>query len=539
MQVRRLTAGTALATAIALGLTGCGGGAGAVSGGGASGVVSVGIGEPEHLIPTKASDVSGGQVLDAVFTPLVRFDQKGKPVEEQAESIRTSDSRVWTIKIKPGYTFHNGEPVNADSYLRAWNFGAYGQNGQQANPYFEKIAGSAPMNPGDPKAAPAARSLSGLKKLDNLTFQVTLSAPYSEFSSLLGYTAFLPMPAVAFDATGRITRGFEDALIGDGPFKMRASWAHDQSIQVQRYEAYPGKKPKVANVDFKIYQDLTTGYSDVRTNTLDVLPGVATPNLATAAADFGTRYQHSPQSAFQFIAFPTYDPDYANVNVRRAISMAIDRDQIVKTIFAGSQTAARSFVSPVVPGYRNDTCGEACTYNPAAARDLYKQNSGPDKVQLTYNADGGHKEWVEAVCNQLQRNLGVKCAAQAEVKFADLLPKLENKKPGVGMFRLGWVMDYPSMEDYLTPLYSSRGASNYYGYSNPQFDQLIAKGAQQPTADAAIKLYQQAEDILSRDMPVIPLRFGQNNFVYSTNVSNVAVDLYGYVNLTEITTSTG
>jgi oligopeptide transport system substrate-binding protein len=537
MHVRRVTARVTVAVAVAATLAACSAGSGSASGGAASAEVSIGIAEPTHLIPADTTDSSGVQVLTALFDPLVTFDKNGKPVPEQADSITTTDSRTWTIRLKPGYTFHNGEPVTSDSYIRAWNFGAYGPNGQDNNPYFAKISGYAALNPQDPKAAPAAKTLSGLKRIDPLTFQVVLSAPYSDFPSALGYIAFLPLPAAAFDATGHIARGFEDQLVGDGPFQMRDQWAHDQSIQVQRYDAYPGRKPKVGKIDFKIYQDLTTAYSDTLTNTLDVLPSVPTPNLATAANDFGNRYQHSPSSNFQFIAFPTYDPDYSNVNVRKAISMAIDRDQIVKSVFANSQTAARSFVSPVLPGYRADTCGDACRYNPAAARELYKQSNGPAKVQITYNADGGHKEWVEATCNQIARNLGIKCVAQAEAKLADLLPKLRSKTPGVGMFRLGWVMDYPSMEDYLTPLYSTGGSSNYYGYSNPQFDQLVAQGSEQPTSAGAIKLYQQAEDLLAKDMPVIPLRFGQNNFVYSTNVSSVSVDLFGDVNLLDITTS--
>jgi oligopeptide transport system substrate-binding protein len=270
-----------------------------------------------------------------------------------------------------------------------------------------------------------------------------------------------------------------------------------------------------------------------------VLRAVPSANLATAEADFRNRYQHSPSSAFQFLAFPTYDPGFADVRVRKAISMAMDRDEISKTIFAGSQTSAHSVVSPVVPGYRENTCGEACAYNPAKAKDLYKQANGPNKLQITYNADGGHKEWIDATCRQITRSLGVPCVGQPETKLADLLNKVRGKTPGVGMFRLGWVMDYPSMEDYLTPLYSTRGSSNYYGYSNKAFDQLIAQGAAQPNADASIKLYQQAEDILVQDLPVIPLRFAQNNFVFSTNVQNVTMDLYGYVNLTEITTSAG
>jgi peptide/nickel transport system substrate-binding protein/oligopeptide transport system substrate-binding protein len=498
-----------------------------------NGVVSVGIAEPEHLIPSNTTDISGGQVLQALFTPLVTYDKDAKPVEAQAASITTTDSRVWKIRLKPGYTFHNGEPVNADSYVRAWNYAAYGPNGQNANYYFSHIQGYEALN----AKTPTARTLSGVQRLDDLTLQVTLSAPYTDFKTELGYTSFLPMPKSAFTIEGGIVKSFEDHLIGDGPFKIKGTWTHDQAIEVERYDAYPGLKPKVGGVLFKIYQDLTTAYTDVQANTLDVLPqGLATQNLATAAADFGDRYQHSPASAFEFLAFPTFDPTYASVNVRKAISMAIDRDGIVKTIFANSQASARSFVSPVLQGYRDNTCGDACQYRPTAAKALYVANNGPPDIKIAYNADGGHKEWVQAVCNQLRRNLGVNCVPQPQAKFADLLPKLEKKQP-VGMFRLGWSMDYPSMEDYLSPLYSTHGSANYYGYSNEQFDQLVQKGSEQKSEDAAIKYYQQAENILARDMPVIPLRFKQNNYVFSTRVSNVSVDLFSYLDLMNITTT--
>ncbi|HKT00525.1 MAG TPA: ABC transporter substrate-binding protein [Rugosimonospora sp.] len=537
MQVRRLATWTVLPVVAMIGLVACDSAnpKSPAQNGDPNGVVSIGIAEPEHLIPSNTTDIYGGQVLQALFTPLVAYDRNAEPVMAQAASVTTADGRVWRIRLKPGYTFHNGEPVTVDSYIRAWNYGAYGPNGQNGNYYFSHIAGYAAMNPGGNRT-PTAQELSGLKRLDDLTMQVTLSAPYSDFKSELGYNAFLPLPRAAFAADGSILKPFEDHLVGDGPFKMKGTWTHDQAIEVERYDAFPGEKPRSGGVLFKIYQDLGTAYDDVQTNTLDVLPTLATPNLATAAADFHDRYQHSPASSFEFLAFPTFDQKYADVNVRKAISMAIDRDGIVKTIFANSQSSARSFVSPVLQGYRDNTCGAACQYNPIAARQLYAASNGPADIKITYNADGGHREWVEAVCNQLHHNLGVTCVAAPQAKLADLLQKVQRKQ-SVGMFRLGWSMDYPSMEDYLTPLYSTHGAANYYGYSNPQFDQLVRQGSEQSTEDSAIRYYQRAEDLLARDLPVIPLRFKQNNYIFSTRVSNVSVDLFGYVDLTDITTS--
>src|SRR5436305_7213134 len=108
MHVGRVSAWAAIRIT-AVTLAGCGTIAGTISGGSATGVVSIGIGEPEHLIPTNAADASGIQVLNALFTPLVVFDRNSKPVPEQAESVTTVDSKAWIIKIKKGYTFHNGE----------------------------------------------------------------------------------------------------------------------------------------------------------------------------------------------------------------------------------------------------------------------------------------------------------------------------------------------------------------------------------------------------------------------------------------------
>lgn len=125
------------------------------------------------------------------------------------------------------------------------------------------------------------------------------------------------------------------------------------------------------------------------------------------------------------------------------------------------------------------------------------------------------------------------CVGSAEPKFADLLTKVKAKQP-VGLFRMGWIMDYPSMENYLGPLYSTNGSSNYYGYSNPDFDRLLAEGASAPSEEEAIKKYQEAEDLLAEDLPVVPLRFGQNNFGHSTKVKNVEMDLFDRVNLTKI-----
>jgi oligopeptide transport system substrate-binding protein len=528
------------ATAIALLAAGCGGG-GSDDSSTTSNTVVIGIGEPQHLIPTNSTESNGSEVLASLFYPLVDFDAQNKPVPVAAESITPdATSTTWTVKLKSGFTFSNGEPVTSDNYINAWNYGAYGPNGQGASYFFEKIAGYADLQSKDPdgdgpKKAPdpKAKTLTGLKKVDDSTFTITLAAPFSGWESVMGYSAFYPLPKAAWKSEGVIADGFEDAIIGNGPFKMKGKWEHDSQIVVEKVADFKGTVPKVDSVTWKIYQDQQAEYADLVANNVDVQTQIPIESLAKASADLGDRFKKSPNSTFQFVGFPTFQKEYQDVRVRQAISMAINRQEITDQIFLGSQSPATSFVSPVVAGYRENTCGANCEYNPTKAKELYTAAKGPSEIKITYNVDGNHKAWVDATCNQIKAALGINCVGGEEPKFADLLSKVEKKQP-VGLIRLGWIMDYPLMENYLGPLYSTDGSSNYYGYSNPTFDNLVKEGSAAKTPEEAIAKWQAAEDILAKEMPVIPLRNGQNVYGYSTKVTNVNVDLFQKVDLYKI-----
>ena len=113
--------------------------------------VVIGIGEPEHLLPSNTTEANGSEVLASLFYPLVNFDVKNEPQLVAADSIKPDkNNKVWTITLKPGFTFSNGEPVTSDNYINAWNYGAYGPNAQLASYYFARIDGYAAMQPVDP-----------------------------------------------------------------------------------------------------------------------------------------------------------------------------------------------------------------------------------------------------------------------------------------------------------------------------------------------------------------------------------------------------
>ncbi|MEV6211043.1 ABC transporter substrate-binding protein [Kitasatospora sp. NPDC051914] len=529
------------ATAVALAATACSTGSkssdkAAATGGGS---IAVQLGEPQHgLVPTNTAESEGAEVLNALFAGLVDYDVKtSEPKLRVAESIESADSKVWTIKLKDGYTFHNGEKVTAQSFVDAWNYGANQDNAQEALPFFAKIEGSEELAPGKDKK-PTAKELKGLKVVDEKTFTVSLTAPFSQFKTMLGYTAFYPLPKAFFTDP----KTFGDKPIGNGPFQMDGAWEHNKQIKVKRYDAFPAAdgKAKLQDVTFKIYDSLDTAYNDLRTDAIQITDKLPTSAMSSVKAEFGDRYIYKPESGVGYIGFPiaTNPATYGKPEIRKAISMAIDREAISKTIFNGSRVPADDFISPLVAGYRKGALGEAAKYDPAKAKELFTQAGGVpgNTIELGYNADGGHKEWIEAVANQLKKNLGVEVTAKPFEKFGKMLDALGEKQYS-GAFRMGWSMDYPSAENYLRPIFSKVAidqGSNYGGYVNDKFEALLSQADQAKTQEEGLKLYQQADDILVQDLPYIPVYTNMSSAAYTKSVKNVDTDAFGRMDLANV-----
>ncbi|MGP4019765.1 peptide ABC transporter substrate-binding protein [Saccharopolyspora sp. 5N708] len=511
MRKRRLVAWVAAPLVVGLLASACGGGGG--SGDAGDGIISVNSTEPENpLVPSNTTETGGGNVIDAMFTGLVGYDENtSEPYNEVADSINTTDNRVFTIKLKPGWTFHDGSPVTANSFVRAWNFAAYAPNGQSTASFFEHIQGYNDVSPADPDGEngpatapqPTAQEMSGLKAVDDQTIEVTLGAPFATFPVMLGYTAFMPLPESFFQDQ----KAFEAHPIGNGPFKFD-SRQPNAFIKLVRNDQYAGKnKPSINGVEFRIYNSLETAYQDLVSGNLDFIDQLPPSAMVgdkwkTDLQDRGSTKAILSNNALQV---PLYDPKYQDPRVRQAISMAIDRKQITDTVFAGTYEPATGWVpTGAVPDYQAGACGEFCEFNPQRAKQLLAETGFRGPITIDSNADGGHKEWIEAVCGQLKNNLGVDCVFNPIPTFAEFL-KLHDENGHTGPFRFGWLGDYPAAETFLGKVYRTGASSNYMRYSSPEFDAAMDRADQAPDVAAGNQLYFEAEKILARDMPSIPL----------------------------------
>jgi len=519
------------AAALALAATACGGGSSGSGGAGdSSAVLSSSWGDPQNpLEPANTNEVQGGKVLDMIFRGLKRYDPKtGAAKDMLAEKIDTTDSQNFTVTVKSGWKFSNGEAVTAKSFVDAWNYGASLKNNQKNAYFFGYIEGYDKVHPETGKQT--ADTLSGLKVTGTRTFTVKLTQKFSTFPDTLGYSAYDPLPAAFFsDHAAWIKKP-----VGNGPYTVQ-SYTKGSKMSLRKWDAYPGTdKAQNGGVDLKVYTDNNTAYTDLLAGNLDLVDDVPAAQLKNVKSDLGDRYLNSPAGIIQTLAFPFYDPAWnksGSEKVRKGLSMAINRKQITETIFQKTRTPATDWTSPVLGtkgGFQDGLCGSSCEYNPSEAKKLVQEGGGlpGGQVKITYNADtGSHKEWVDAVCNSINNALGndKACAGNPVGTFADFRSQITQKKMS-GPFRAGWQMDYPLIQNFLQPLYYTNASSNDGHWSNKDFDKLVNQANTETDTAKAIGIFQNAEKVVRDNMAAIPLWYQNGSAGWSDRLSSVALN---------------
>jgi oligopeptide transport system substrate-binding protein len=518
---------TAAAAVLALGLAACGGGgssdggnndggsdAGAPSGE-PGGTYAADLTEPSYLAPaSNCYESECSAVLDLVNDPLVSIDfETGELVfDGLAESIEANDDQtVWTVKLKDGHTFHNGEPVDADAFLRAWNYSQNPKNAQATAGFMSRI-----------KGAGQGKEMSGLKKVDDTTFEVTLNGPFSQFGAMMSYSpAFAPIAQACLDDIDACN----EQPIGTGPYQMDGKWRHDQGITVSKWADYQGETQAQADtIEFQMFTSPTAAYRDFQNGGVDVL-SLAPEVYLEAKGQMGDEIMEEPTASLTYLGFPVNQKPFDEVKVRQAISMAIDRELIIEQVLNGLAERSTDIPTPPIPGSRDDAC-DYCEHDPEQAKQLLEE-AGVDPsgttIQYYFNADAGHDAWVEAAARQVQETLGFDYKLNS-TEWAQYLELLDAKK-FKGPFRLGWSLDYPSPENYLRPIVGTNGDSNYTGYSNSEVDNLIEKGDQAGTVEESYEFYQQAGDVALEDMPILPMWSGVTAIAASDEITDVRYDV--------------
>lgn len=495
-------------------------------GGDANAVINAYGCEPQSpLLSTDTNETCGGKIINVLYTGLVTYDVNGDTEMAVAESIEPNDDATeYTITLKDDWTFTNGEAVTADSFINAWNYAAASKNAQKQQYFFENIEGYDAVA----EEGATAEELSGLEKVSDTEFKVSLTNPEASFPMRLGYSAYYPWPSVAFDDV----EAYGQAPIGNGPYKLESdtAWQHNVGLNTVVNPDFSGEAPSNGGVNFVFYQNLDTAYADLQSGRLDVMDTMPTAALSNYANDFPDSNDSKSKMVSQTFVIPEnlehFGDDEEGKLRRQAISLAFDRQLIVDTIYSGAADPAVDFGVPTLPGLQSPDSSGTVGHDPERAKELWAQADEiapwSGKFEIAYNADGDHQAWVEAITNGISDTLGIEATGKAYPLFKGLRDDVTNKTVG-SAFRSGWQADYPSISNFLEPQYKTGGSANDGGYSNEEFDKLLEDAASETDEGKAAELYKRAQEILVDELPAIPMWVPKAAYAWNPEVS--AVDM--------------
>ncbi len=479
------------------------------------------IGEPAFIDPYNLQESEGTQVGQAVFDSLVTFDPLTSEVKPAAAKSWESneDATVWTFSLVPGAKFHNGREVTAEDFKYAWERISDPKNESEISYHLSAVKGYDEMQAG------TATELEGVKAVDATTLEVTLNYAFADFEYVVGHPALAPVPE---EEVEKDPEAFGEMPIGNGPFKMSEPWARDQYIKVEKFADYYGDAPYIDGIEFKILADQDTAFLEFQAGNMDLVQ-IPAGQIQATVDEYGESpdgYTVNPgeqtllgtEQAVYFLLMNNTDEALKNPKVRQALSMAIDRQAICDTVFEGTRIPATGIVPEGIVGFR-DGAWEYAKYDVEAAKALlaeagYPNGEGMPKITLEYNTGSGHEDILQLVQNDL-KNLGIE-SELVGTEWAQYLDKLTEKTYQIG--RLGWVADYPIMDNFLYPLFKTGGDDNYSVYSNLEIDALLEEARKTVDDDERIAMYQDIEAKIGSESPVIPMMYYRHTRVASDRV---------------------
>lgn len=463
--------------------------------------------EPQDLDPPMLQFQSHFNVLMAVYEGLVGYDpQDLHVVPGVAERWEISpDGLVYLMHLRADARWSNGDALTAHDFVFSARRILSPALGSPFRYYYDDVRGAKAY------AAAAAPDFStvGIRAVDDRTLRIELAHPTPYFLFLLGNWSWYPVHRASVEKHGRFDQPFADwskpgRLVGNGPFTL-ADWKPGQVIVAKKNPHYwDAARVRLNEIHFHPIENADTEERAYRSGQLHLTENVPGSKLRDYAAQQPGPLVGAPIFATYAYVFNVTRPPFNDVRVRRAFSLALDREGIVASQVASGIRPARSFVPPVAGyGYSGDA---ALRFDPAEARRLlaaagYPGGRGFPPVELATNTSQLHREIAEIVQQMWRKNLGVSVAINlkdSKVFFSERIRK------EYSLARSSWFGDYPDPFAFLT-LYLSDNGQNTTGYAQPEYDRLALSAAQTLDDTTRLARYREIEELLLHDVPIVPL----------------------------------
>lgn len=470
---------------------------------------------PVTLDPALARETRSSTYIVEIFSGLVTLDPDLRIRPALASSWQVQENnRTYVFRIRPGAKFHNGREVTAQDVKYSWERAADpALKSQTVLAYLGDIEGI------KAKVEGRAKEISGVKVIDRLTLEVTIDAPKAYFLAKLAHTAASVVDRENVESGPDWTQRPN----GTGPFKLK-EWRKDELLVLERNEGFYDGPPKLTRVIFRLLGGLPMVMYE--RGQIDIAP-VSGGDLERAqdpSDPLNKELVAGPTFHLSYLGFNAAKPPFNDANVRRAFTLALDRDRLVSTVLRDLVQPARGILPPGMPGFNDTLKGlpfDAAGAKAALAQSPYKDAAGLPPITFTTAGQGGSVgSLLEAIAEMWRVNLGV------QVKFRQLEPetyfyRLRAEKDQ--LFDTGWVADYPDPENFLDVLFHTGNEDNFGEYSNPRLDSLLERARTEPEATRRLKLYQDAEQLIVDEAAAVPLFFGREYLLVKPHVKGYRI----------------
>ena len=545
-------------SAAALGLAACGGSksgstatSGSAAGSTAGGTNTAGFtvqygSNPETLDPALNSAIDGANTIITIFEPLLLINENNEVIGGQAESWETSeDGLTWTFTMRDGLKWSDGTDLNAKDFEYSFKRMV---DPNTAAPYaetclgmidgFEEAAGF-PDADGNPTAEPNPDALNVKASDDGKTLTIVLSYPCSYFDKMAAFATMSPVQQATVEANGDAWCTSPDTFVSNGPY-MITDWTPSERIVLTKNPNYVGgwDSSKIVSdtITLLLLEDSSASYAAYNSGEAQLIKDVPTDEIPslTKAEDGGDFYVDTILGTY-YVSLNLQRDAFKDAKVRKALSLAIDRDYVANTIMQGTYSAADSIVGPGIvdeSGYFHDN-GNApyisADYeaNLAEAKKLleeagYPNGEGYPTIEYSTNDAGYHVPLAEYL-QQAWGDLGITLTIN-KMEWSSFTPARRAGEYDVA--RNGWVMDYNDPSNMLD-LFCSGNGNNDGKYSNPEFDAAIDASRVADSAEHFAQLHK-AEDILMEDMGCLPIAYYNDYWLQSPTLKGTWHSPYGY-----------
>ena len=464
-------------------------------------------GEPGSLHPALSQGNHESIILDHVFEGLMKRDQNTDIVTGMADSYEISeDGLTYTFKIREDAKWSNGDPVIAKDFEIAWKYALNPETGSEYAYQLYYLANGEAYNNGE-----ASEDEVGVKAIDDKTLEVTLKAPTPYFLELCAFYTYYPVNSKLQEEQGAEWSHEGSTFVSNGPFVV-TEWNHDESIVCVKNENYYNKDAiKLDGLEFFISEDQNTMWQMYENEEIDIDHDLPTDVLGQLRAENNPELIIGPELANYFYRFNTTKKPFNNVKVRKALSMAIDRQLIIDEVAQGGQTPAFALVPVGVNDANGDfraNGGDYIKEDVEEAKKLLAEGlaeEGMDSLSFTvlYNTSEGHKKIAEAIQQMWKENLGI----DVSLENTEFQVKIDREHSlDYDVSRAGWIGDYIDPNTFLD-MFAGWSTQNDTGWTSDEFDKLITDAGAEFDVAKRMEYLHKAEDVFMEDMPILPIYY--------------------------------